>query len=182
MLSYVAGLWKELPNWAKGGVIVVLSYLLARLLKALYRREGWKWWMDRGQWLAILIVVNYWWGVSGLLIAIAFAGGLMAWEMLSYAERAEKRRRNRLLRAMQWWLRAKHERCCGHLRFDEGRVGYDEYIKANHGVLHDDELLDRFDEQGITAEEFDSMRAAVEAEAAAEKAERERESATGRPP
>ena len=182
MLSEVFGFLKELPVWVKFGVLFVAYFLARALLKALYRREAWKWRIQWAAWLAILIVVNYWWGVPGLLIAIAFGGGLVAWEILSQADRAEKRRRNRLLRAMQWWLRAKHERCCGHLRFDEGRVGYDEYIKANHGVLHDDELLDRFDEQGITAEEFDSMRAAVEAEAAAEKAERERESATGRPP
>ena len=178
MLSEVFGFWKELPGWAQLGVPVIVYYLLARpLLKALYRRERWKYWMDRGQWLVILIVINYIWGVTGLLIAIAFAGGLVAWEMLSYAERAEKRRRNRLQSAMRRSLYASYERHFGHLLHDPERmrdwIGYDEFIKKNHGVSFDWELLDQFDEQEMTAEDFESMREEERAQAAVEKVERD---------
>jgi hypothetical protein len=178
MLSEVFGFLKELPVWVKFGVLFVAYFLARALLKALYRREAWKWRIQWAAWLAILIVVNYWWGVPGLLIAIAFGGGLVAWEILSQADRAEKRRRNRLQSAMRRSLYASYERHFGHLLHDPERkmgdwIGYDEFIKKNHGVSSDRELLDRFDEQGMTAEDFESMREEERAQAAVEKMERE---------
>lgn len=178
MLSEVFGFLKELPVWVKFGVLVIVFHLVVRpLLKALYRRQAWKWRINCAAWLASLIVVNYWWGVPGLLIAIAFGSGLVAWEILSQADRAEKRRMNRLQSAMRRSLYASYERHFGHLLHDPERmrdwIGYDEFIKKNHGVSSDRELLDRFDEQGMTAEDFESMREEERAQAAVEKMERE---------
>jgi hypothetical protein len=174
MLSYLVVVWKGLPAWVQGGVEVLAFIVGAQIVKALHRREKWRTRIEFAAWFGVLLFVNRIWGVPGLLITIAFVGGLAVWHYGQRSDQTETQRRRRLMRAIEGYLHAEYERSY------EGLPGaypeddpYRDFLKRYHGVYGDWELLDKYDEDGFTPEELDAMRVASRKWAATRAEERD---------
>jgi hypothetical protein len=156
MLSAILGALKSLPPWLKYPLLVVALSVGQGIMRALYRRERWRLPMVAGYLLASLTFINWLWGVPGLLITFGVVGGLVAWDKNSKAEAAESRRQQRLLSAVENYLRVAHARYQDYQWAENGGGGMDfeEWLKHEHHVDSDWKLRDRWDEDGVTVEDI----------------------------
>jgi hypothetical protein len=176
MLNNLVALWKSLPEWARFGVAFLVGAGIVQLLQAPRERRHWKESMSMCVWFVVLVATNSIWGMPGLLIAFGLVGSVVVAHLVSRADKTEVRRRCRLLRAIQAYLRAEHVRLCGDPSFGfDGKknwVNYEEFVRKTYGVQGDYELLDKFDEEGTTAEDLHAMQVESETKSAKYEAER----------
>lgn len=157
MLATLMEIWKGIPGWGKATIEVVAVLAAYVVLKILYRREDRRRSIEAWLWLGALLLVNWLWGIPGLLILIAFAGGLAAWHSATRADAAEARRVRRLIETMEEYLYARYLRhgelypeTTGSLAEDPFR----EWMKKQYHVGSPLELLDEWDEKGVTVEDL----------------------------
>jgi hypothetical protein len=181
MLSNLVAWWKSLPEWTHFCLAGTVGLVVMALLQAPRERRERKEAIATWGWLLSLVAINGIWGVPGLLIAFGFGGGIAAVQAISRLDKAEARRRRRLLVAIQAYARAEHVRLCGDpsFGFDEKKnwVDYSEFLRNTYYVDGDYELLDKFDEEGVTAEDLHAMQVESETKAAKYEAERAAEKA-----
>jgi hypothetical protein len=157
MLATLTDIWKAIPGWGKATIEVVAVLTAYVVLKILYRQEEWRRRIEAWLWLAALLCVNWLWGVPGLLILIAFAGGLTAWHLAIRADAAESRRTRRLLETMEEYLYARYLRHCELYPETTSALAEDpfrDWMKKEYEVVSPLQLLDEWDEKGVTVEDL----------------------------
>jgi hypothetical protein len=189
MLKNLIALWESRPIWERVVSVTVAGIAGVVIPRALWRVERWR--MGLAIWgsLGILAGINGMWGVGGLLIAFGLVGGLVVFHFVERADAAEHRRRRRLRRAVEGYLRAEYE-----LRYEKipgtfPADPYEDFLKRYFEGQSELKLFEEYDEEGFTAEDLDIMRreslkrAAENAakEAAEREARRDAETKKGKP-
>lgn len=174
----LAAYYNNLPAWQKTALGIIGAALGGGVIGLVNTREEWRKRFGIYLYLGALLGVNYLWGIPGLIIGLGFLGGSAVMDVVSTLERAEARRRARLLRAIKGYVHAR-----AYEEYNAACVGDPcrEFMKINYGVEYAWLLIDRFDEDGYSAEDLDAMRIESLKRAAEREAKRIAERETAKP-